>query len=104
LLGDFAVDERVGEAGDVAGGFPDLGVHDDGRLDADDVVAAADHVVPPAVADVLLQLDAEGAVVEEAVEAAIDLGGLEHEAAAFRERDEVVHGDFGGGGLVGHRG
>jgi len=91
LFAHLAVDERVGEAGDVAGGFPNLRVHDDRSLDADDVVAAADHVGPPAVADVLLQLGTEGAVVEEAVEAAVDLGRLENKAAALRERDKVVH-------------
>jgi hypothetical protein len=91
LLAHLAVDERVGEAGDVARGLPDLRVHDDGGLDADDVVAAAHHVVPPAVADVLLQLGAERAVVEEAVEPAVDFGGLEDEAAALGERDDGVH-------------
>ena len=98
LFGDFAVHEWVAEAGDVAGGLPDLRVHDNGGFDADDVFAAADHVVPPAVADVFLELAAEGAVVEETVEAAVDFGGLEDETAALRERDDAVHGDSGRGG------
>ena len=54
-------------------------------LDADDVVATADHVVPPAVADVLLELDTEGPEVEKAVVAAVNFGGLEDEATSFRE-------------------
>ena len=91
LLAHLAVDERVGEAGDVAAGFPDFRVHDDGGLEADDVVAAAHHVVPPAVADVFLQLGAERAVVEKAVEAAVDFGRGENEAAAFAERDDALH-------------
>ena len=95
LLAHFAVDQRIGEAGDVTRRLPDLGMHDDGRLDADDVVAAANHVVPPAVADVLLQLGAERAVVEETVQPAVDLRRLEDETAALRERDDVVHGDGG---------
>ena len=103
VFGDLAVHERVAEAGDVAGGFPDFRVHDDGSLDADDVVAAADHVVPPAVADVLLELHAEGAVVEKAVESAVDFGGLENEAAAFRERNDGFH-EVRGLGLSGHKG
>ena len=41
------------------------------------------HVVPPGVAQVVLQLDAERAVVPEAVDAAVDLGGREDEAAAL---------------------
>ncbi len=102
LLAHLAVHQRVGEAGDVAGRLPDLRVHDDRGLKPDDVVAAAHHVVPPAVADVLLQLGPERAVVEEAVEAAVDFGGLENEAAALGERDNVVHRDGGGRGRVGH--
>ena len=39
MLAVAAVDHRVGEAGDVAGGLPDPRVHDDRRVDADDVVA-----------------------------------------------------------------
>jgi hypothetical protein len=67
-----------------------MGINDD--------FAAADHVVPPSVADVFLELAAEGTVVEETVEAAVDFGGLEDETAALRERDDAVHGDSGRGG------
>ena len=91
LFAYLAVHQRIGKAGDVAGGFPDLGVHDDRSLDADDIVAAAHHVGPPAVADVFLQLGTERAVVKEAVEAAVNLGGLEDKPAALGERDEVFH-------------
>ena len=99
LLRNFAVHERIAEAGDVAGGLPDLGVHDDRSLDAHDIVAALHHVGPPAIADVLLQLSAQRTVIEETVETAVDLGRLENKAAAFRKRDEVIHrnGSRGGG-------
>jgi hypothetical protein len=103
LLAGFAVHERVAEAGDVAGGLPDLRVHDDGGLEADDIVTAADHVVPPAVADVFLELGAERAVVEETVEAAVDFGGRVDKAAALRERHKGFH-EIGGFGGVGHGG
>ena len=42
-----AVDHRVAEAGDVARRLPDARVHDDRRVDADDVVAQVHHVAPP---------------------------------------------------------
>jgi hypothetical protein len=73
-------------------------------LDTDDVVAAAHHVAPPAIADVFLQFDAEWAVVEEAGQAAVDFRGLEDEATALRERDDGIHGHGGGGGFAGHKG
>ena len=90
-LRHLAVDERVGEAGDVAGGFPDLGVHDDGRFDADDVVATVNHVAPPALADVALKFHAQRAIVEETVQAAVDFGGRVDKAPALCERDEGLH-------------
>ena len=95
LLGGLAVDQGISETADMAGRLPHLGVHDDGGLDPHDVVAAAHHVVPPAVADVLFQLDTEGAEVEEAVIAAVDFGRLEDEAPTFREGNNGLH-EIGG--------
>ena len=50
-----------------------------------------DVVAPPGVLDVPLQLDAERAVVPEAVEAAVDLARREDEPPALAERDQLVH-------------
>ncbi len=86
-----AVDQRVGEAGDVAGRLPDPRVHQDRGIEALDVVPRVDHGVPPAVLDVLLELDAERAVVPHRAEASVDLRGLEDEAAALAEGDQLVH-------------
>ena len=86
-----AVHQGIGEAGDVAGGLPDLGVHQDGGVEAFDVVAGLDHRAPPAVLDVALELDAERAVVPDRAEPAIDLGGLEDEAAPLGEGNQLVH-------------
>ncbi len=85
-LGLFAVDHGVVEAADVSRGFPDFGVLDDAGFEGDalDALAAGtlsapagveDHVLPPGVAEVLLELGAEGAVVPEAVDSAIDVRG-----------------------------
>ena len=73
----LAIDERVGEPGDVAARLPHARVHEDGRIEPLDVVARADHRVPPPVLDVPLELDAERAVVPHGPGAAIDLGRLE---------------------------
>ena len=51
----------------------------------------ADHRVPPAVLEVLLELDAERPVVPHRSGAPVDLGGLEDEAAPLAERHELVH-------------
>ena len=95
-----ALDERVAEAADVAGRHPDLGVHEDAGVEADDVVALLDHRPPPGPLDVVLQLDAERAVVPDGVDPAVDLAAREDEAAPLRERhDRVELGDGGRDGV-----
>ena len=79
----------------MTGRFPDSRMTDDRAVDADDVSAASDDVVPPRVFDVALQLGAGGAVVPEPVDTAVDFAGLEDEAAPFAERDDFVHQDRG---------
>src|SRR5262245_51751045 len=79
--------------------FPYLRVHDDRAIHAHHLNLfavwarrrVADHVVPPGVLNVLFQLDAERAVVPEAVDAAVDFARLKDEAAAFAQGDEFVH-------------
>ena len=83
-----ALDERVGEDADVTGCHPHLLRQDDARVEADDVVAARDHVAPPLALDVLLQLDAEGPVVPRRPGSAVDLAGLEDEAPVLCEGDD----------------
>ena len=99
LLGLPAVHHRVVEPADVPAGDPRLGVLDDGRIQADDLEGVAvgadggalDHRAPPVVADVVLELHAEGPVVPEAVDAAVDLAGRVDEPPPFAQRDELFH-------------
>lgn len=67
-------------------------MHDDRRIESDNVVAQLRHGFPPAGLNVTLQLDAERAIVPEAVDASIDFGGLKNESAPFAEAGEGVHG------------
>jgi hypothetical protein len=91
LLGNFAIHHRVSEAADVAGSFPNFGMHDDGGFEADDVIAAADHVIPPAIADVFAKLDAERAVIPKAVDAAVDFGRLKDKSTSFAQGNDLFH-------------
>ena len=98
-----AVDHPVVKEVEVARDLPDLRVHDDravearhlvGRgsaLDRREFVVAGDHVTPPAVLEIPLEGDTEGAVVPEAVQAAVDLTRLKDEAAPLRQRHDPVH-------------
>ena len=73
LLAGAAVDQRVGEAGQVAGGLPHARVLQDRRVDRDDVVAFGQHRAPPLVLDVVLEQHAVVAVVVGRADAAVDL-------------------------------
>ena len=91
LLAVPAVDERVGEAGEVAAGLPHARVLEDRRVQGDDVVALLEHRAPPLVLDVGLEQDAVVAVVVRRPDAAVDLAGGEDEAAALAQRHDLVH-------------
>ena len=93
LLAGPAVDQRVAEAADVAGGLPDVRVEDDRGVERDDVVPLPHHRLEPARLDVVLQQDAVVAVVVGAAEAAVDLGRGEDEPAPLRQTDDLVHRD-----------
>jgi hypothetical protein len=41
--------------------------------------------------NIVTQFDSEGAIVIEAVVAAVDFGGLENKTAAFTQTDNVFH-------------
>ncbi len=95
LLAVGAVDERVGEVGEVAARLPHRRRAEDRRVDEDDVVALLDHRPHPGVAHVAQHQRAERAVVVGAAEAAVDLRRREHEAAPLGEVDDLV--ELGGG-------
>ena len=95
-----ALDQRVAERAEVTGRLPDLRVHEDAGIEPDDVVALLDHRPPPRPLDVVLELDAERAVVPDRVDAAVDLARREDEAAPLRERDDGLELGDGGRDVV----
>ena len=94
LLALLAVHQRVGEAAHMAGGHPDLGVHEDGGVQAHVVGVLLDELLPPGLFHVVLQLHAQGAVIPGISQAAIDLAACENEAAAFAQGHDFLHGLF----------
>ena len=91
VLADAAVDHRIGEAADVAGGLPDARMQHQRGVERDDVVALLHHRPQPRGLDVALHEHAVVRVVVGRAEAAVDLRGREDEAAAAAERDDGVH-------------
>src|ERR1700674_5402350 len=95
-----AVDERIDESAYVPARLPDSGMHEYRGVQTLDVVSRAHHRVPPPVLEILFQLYAERTVIPDGAGAAVDLRGLEDEAAPLGERHELLHHI----GVVWHRG
>ena len=91
LLALLAVHKGVGEAAHVAGGHPDLGVHEDGGVQTHIVGVFLDKFLPPGFFDVVLQLNAQGAVVPGVGEATVDFASGEDEASSLTEGYDFFH-------------
>ena len=97
------VDHRIAEAADVTARLPDLGVHEQRAVEADHaerrrcagrrrrLVVVRDHVVPPGLLQVALELDAERAIVPCAVQATIDLARRKDESSSLAQRHYFFH-------------
>ena len=93
-LAAFAVQQRVGEAGHMAGGDPGLGIHDDRRIQPDVGGAFLHEFLPPRALNVVFQFHAERAVVPGVRQSAVDIRPGIYKAPAFAQGDDFVHGFF----------
>ena len=89
-----AVQQGIGEAGHVAGRHPSLGVHQDSGIQADVIRAFLHEFLQPGLFDVVLELNAQGAVVPAVGQAAVDLAAGVDETAVFAQVDNHVKGLF----------
>ena len=83
LLAVLVVDEGVVECVHMAAGLPDAGMHEDGAVEAHDVLVHLHHGLPPGLFDVVFQFDAELTVVVDSGEAIIDFRTGEDETVFF---------------------
>ena len=93
-LAGAAVQQRVREAGHVAGGHPGLGVHQDGSVQPDVVGAFLHEFLHPCLFDVVLELDTQRAVVPAVGQAAVDFAARIDEPAVFAQVHDHVKGLF----------
>ena len=91
LLTLLAVHQGIGEAAQMAGGHPGLGIHQDGGVQAYVVGVLLDELLPPGLFDVVFQLHTQRAVVPGVGQAAVDLAAAEDKAAAFAQGDDLLH-------------
>ena len=90
----LTVDQRIVEGRHVAGGHPDLRIHENGGVETHVVGILLHKLLPPRALDVVLQLHAERAVVPGVCKAAVDLGARVNKAPALAQRYDLVHGFF----------
>ena len=95
LLALLAVHEGIGEAAQMAGGNPGLGVHQNGGVLTYVVGVLLDELLPPGLLHVVLQLHAQGAVIPGVGQAAVDLAAGENKAAVLAQGDDFIHRLFG---------
>ena len=93
-LAGAAVQQRVREAGHMAGGDPGLGVHENGGIEAHVVGALLHELFQPCLFDVVLELDAQRAVVPAVGQTAVDLRAGEDIAPVLAEIDDHIKGLF----------
>ncbi len=55
------------------------------------VIVAGDHVVPPGFFDIAFQFNAQGTVIPETVQAAVDFARLKNKTPPLAQRDEFIH-------------
>ena len=93
-LAGAAVQQGVREAGNMAGGHPGLGVHDNGSVQADIVGALLHKLLQPCFLDVVLELNAQGAVIPAVGQTAVDLRTGENITTVLAEIDDHIKGLF----------
>ena len=71
-LADLAVHERIGEAAEVTGRDPGLGIHDDRGIETNVVLAFRDEFFPPCLLDVVLELHTQRTVIPRIGQTAVD--------------------------------
>ena len=90
-LAGLAVEQGVGEAGHMTGGYPGLGVHDDGCVKTDIVGALLNELLQPCLLDIVFELDAERAIVPAVCKTAVDLTAGIDISAVFAQGNDLVH-------------
>ena len=84
----FTIHHRIGKILDVTGGFPDFWVHKNRGIETFNIIAIG-HLAPPSFLEVAKHRHTERTIIPTAIQAAIDLGRLEHKPPPFGERYDL---------------
>ena len=91
----FAVHKRVGESADMAGSYPNLGVHKDRGVKTYVIGAFLNECFPPSAFYVVFEFNTERAVVPGVGKTAVNFRTCVNKAAAFAKCDDFFHCFFG---------
>ena len=94
LLALFTIHQGVGEAAHMAGGHPNLGIHQDGGVQTHIIGILLDELLPPGLLYVVFQFHTQRAVVPGVGQAAIDLRSGEDKSTSLTQSDDLFHGLF----------
>ena len=94
LLRIPVVDQRVVERRHVARSLPGFGMHENGGVDAHDVLMQLDHRIPPVALDIVLQLHAVLPVVIDGGQTVVDLARRKHEPVLLAVGDQLLEKFF----------
>ena len=91
----LAVEQRVGEAGDVSARLPDSRVHENVRVNLVAVSALLNESLAPGVLDVVFHSRAQRTVVPGVRKTAVDVASGKNKASVLAQGDDFFHCFFG---------
>ena len=91
-LAGFAVQQRVGKAGNVAGGDPSLGVHDDCCVQTHVVGGFLHELLHPCLFHIVFEFNAQRTVIPAVCQSAVNLAAGINKAAVLAEVHDHVQG------------
>ena len=94
LLRVAVVDERVVECIHMARSLPDCRVHEDGSIDAHDVLVELGHCLPPVALDIVLEFNTVLTVVIDCAQSVIDFTRRENEAILLAVGHQLLENIF----------
>ena len=91
LAASLAVHKRIGKSSKMAGSNPGLGIHQDRAVNADIGRGLLHEFLPPCFLDIVLELNAEVAVIPGIRQSAVNLGAGIDKASRVAKSNDLIH-------------
>ncbi len=87
----LTIHQGIREGGQMSGGDPGLGIHQNCAVDADIILRFLNELLPPGLLHIVLQLYAQISVIPGVGQTAVDLRARIYEASGLCQRNDSVH-------------